>query len=138
MAAAQQPKHYHGPDNADHELRKAYNTVVETGVTFAWDRRPIPGVNSNEVVDIYRHAFRCHRDGDRLAAERWARTTKHLSRALWHEAKLAQGKAVDERVDHSHQGFRCDVIVDAGRKKTHLAPVGSFQEAHENLDRAAL
>ncbi len=89
MAAPQEKQHYHGPENAEHELRKAYNTVIETGVTHFWDRRPIAGVNADEVAATYRHAFRCHRDGDRLAAERWARTTKHLARALWHEAKLA-------------------------------------------------
>ncbi|MGZ3696622.1 MAG: hypothetical protein ACXWP5_00895, partial [Bdellovibrionota bacterium] len=37
----------------------------------------------------YKHAFHRLRDGRRLAAERWARSAKHLSRAFSHEAKIA-------------------------------------------------
>ncbi|MDR3608010.1 MAG: hypothetical protein P4M08_11600 [Oligoflexia bacterium] len=79
----------HEPANAEHELRKAYNCVIDAATTFFWDRKGIPGVNPDEVVTIYKRAFRAHRDGDRLAAERWARTAKHLSRAFQSEAKIA-------------------------------------------------
>jgi hypothetical protein len=84
-------EHVHGPENADYELRKAYNLAVEVGTTYALlgERRHVPGVHAEEVRDLYKHAFKCHRDGDRLAAERWARTVKHLARAFWHEAKIA-------------------------------------------------
>jgi hypothetical protein len=80
---------FHGPDNAEHELRKAYNCVIETGVAHFWDKRAIPGVNPHEVVTLYKHAFNSHRRGKRLASERWARAAKHLARAFWHEAKIA-------------------------------------------------
>src|SRR4051812_32870760 len=79
----------HGPDNAEHEIRKAYNCVIETGTIHFWDRRAIPGVNPDEVVTLYKHAFFLYRKGNKLAAERWARTAKHLSRAFHHEAKTA-------------------------------------------------
>src|SRR5262249_55580142 len=81
--------HYHGPGNAEHELRKAYNLVAELGTTFFWDRRAVPGVPADQVTALYRHAFDAYRDGDRLAAERWARAVKHLARAFWSEAKFA-------------------------------------------------
>jgi hypothetical protein len=79
----------HGPDNADHELRVAYNHTIETGVVHFWNRHGIPGVHPDEVITMYKHAFHLHREGRALASERWARTAKHLSRALWHEAKIA-------------------------------------------------
>jgi len=81
--------HLHGPDNAENEIRKAYDCVIETGVSHFWDKRAIPGVNADEVVTIYKHSLNAYRQGSRLAAERWARTAKHLGRAFWHEAKIA-------------------------------------------------
>ncbi|MFL5813779.1 MAG: hypothetical protein ACJ763_09400 [Bdellovibrionia bacterium] len=81
--------HVHGPKNAEHELRKAYNTLIEADLTFSWDRQTPQDVNHQELIDIYKHAYNCYRKGDRLSAERWARTAKHLSRALWCEAKIA-------------------------------------------------
>ena len=77
------------PENAEHEIRKAYNTTIETGVTHFWDHRALPGVDPNEVNALYKHAFQCFRKKNLLAAERWARTAKHLARAFWHEAKIA-------------------------------------------------
>src|SRR5262249_19181208 len=77
--------HFHGPENAEYEIRKAYNAAIEESLTYHWDRKPIPGVNPDEVIELYRHAFNCHRNGARLAAERWARSAKHLARAFWHE-----------------------------------------------------
>lgn len=81
--------HFHGPDNAEHELRKAYNCTIDAAVCHFWDRKAILGVNPDEVVTLYKHAFNAHRKGERLAAERWARTAKHLSRAFLYEAKIA-------------------------------------------------
>jgi hypothetical protein len=81
--------HFHGPQNAEHELRKAYNTLIEADLTYTWDHKPPQDVNHHELIDIYKHAYHCYRKDDRLAAERWARTAKHLSRALWSEAKIA-------------------------------------------------
>ncbi len=88
-ATHKEPKHFHGPDNAEHEIRKAYNCVIETGVNHFWDRKAVPGVNADEVVTLYKNAFHQYQKKNRLAAERWARTAKHLSRAIWHEAKIA-------------------------------------------------
>jgi hypothetical protein len=78
----------HLPENADHELRKAYNAVIDTGMQFFWNQKTIPGVNADEVIAIYKHAYHSHQKGLKLAAERWARTAKHLSRAFFHEAKI--------------------------------------------------
>jgi hypothetical protein len=79
----------HGPENAEHEIKKAFNCVIETGVVHFWKRHPIPGVNPNEVTDMYRRSFDAYRNNDRLTGERWARTAKHLARAFWHEAKIS-------------------------------------------------
>jgi hypothetical protein len=79
----------HNSDNADHELRIAYNSTIETGLIHFWNRHSIPGVYPDEVITLYKHAFQLHRDNHILAAERWARSAKHLSRAMWHEAKIA-------------------------------------------------
>lgn len=82
-------EHVHGPENAEHELRKAYNVVMETGVVHFWDRHGMTGVNAQEVSLLYKRAYQSLRDGNRLAAERWARSAKHLGRAFWSEAKIA-------------------------------------------------
>lgn len=81
--------HPHGPENAPHELRKAYNLLIETAMT-ARDHEAEPGgVRFAEIESMYRKAFDEHRAGHQRAAERWARTVKHLARAYWHEAKVA-------------------------------------------------
>ncbi|HLE00224.1 MAG TPA: hypothetical protein VJB59_08195 [Bdellovibrionota bacterium] len=85
----QRKKADHGPENAEHEIRKAFNTTIEAAVTYFWDRRPVPGVNPEKVIDLYKRSFQAYRKDDRLSAERWARTAKHLARAFWHEAKIA-------------------------------------------------
>jgi hypothetical protein len=78
----------HVPENADHELHKAYNAVLDIGMQFFWNQKTIPGVNAEEVITIYKHAYHCHQKDQKLAAERWARTAKHLARAFFHEAKI--------------------------------------------------
>lgn len=114
--------HRHGPENAEHELRKAYSCVIDTGVTHFWDRRSIPGVNAHEAITLYRQAYGSLRNGDRLAAERWARTAKHLSRAFWHEAKIAylepratelpslEGATLEDYEAHVHSDTTCDLL----------------------------
>ena len=82
-------RHPHGPANAEHELKKAYDSVIDVGVTHFWDRHAVPGVYPFEAVTLYKLAFDAYRNQNRLAAERWARSVKHLSRAFWHEAKIA-------------------------------------------------
>jgi hypothetical protein len=32
----------HVPENADHELRKAYDAVVDTGMQFFWNQKRFP------------------------------------------------------------------------------------------------
>lgn len=81
--------HAHGPENAEFEIRKAYNVVLDGMVPFLWSNRAITGVEPQEALDLYKHAFKAFRDGNRLAAERWARAAKHLGRALLAEAKVA-------------------------------------------------
>lgn len=73
--------HVHGPENAEHELKKAYLCVVELGASN--------NLHLDEIKQHYKHAYNLFRKDDRLAAERWARTVKHLARAFWHESKLA-------------------------------------------------
>lgn len=88
-----EPRNLHGPENAEHEIRKAYNCVIDSGMILAGSRLPtsIPasGARHEQVVLYYKHAYRCYRNGNKLAAERWARTAKHLARAFFHEAKIA-------------------------------------------------
>ena len=83
--------HEHSPENAEHELKRAYNCVIEAQTTLHSDKgeRPFTQKTNAELLLIYKAAFRAFRNGERLAAERWARTAKHLARALWHEAKIA-------------------------------------------------
>jgi hypothetical protein len=79
------------PDNAEVELKRAYNSCIETGVTHEWERRPIPGVDASEVFVLYQKAIDYYQRGTpqaRLASERWARVVKHLALAYWHEAKI--------------------------------------------------
>jgi len=79
------------PDNAELELKRAYNLAIETGVTHFWDRHAITGVHADLVFSLYKRAMAAFVEGtstSRLAAERWARTVKHLSQAFWHEAKI--------------------------------------------------
>lgn len=118
--------HPHGPDNAEHELKKAYNCVIEASTTHLWNRGPIPEVNPQELLDIYQTAFKAYRKGDRLTAERWARTAKHLARALWHEAKIAyleqhpndvpflEGATAEEYNLHEHSDTTEDLLASVG------------------------
>jgi hypothetical protein len=113
---------YHGPENAGHELRIAYNCVIECNVTYADGRRSITGVNPDETIAIYKRAFNAFRGNDLLAAERWARSAKHLARAFWHEAKIAyleshptalpflEGARPDEYNLHEHSDTSSDLI----------------------------
>jgi hypothetical protein len=83
----------HGPENAEFEIRKAYNVVVESSIPFLWENRPIVGVNPAEVTEMYKTAYQAYRQNDLLSAERWARASKHLARAYWCEAKIAYVEA---------------------------------------------
>src|SRR4051794_28736221 len=83
------PSIMRGPENAEYELRKAYNVLLEGTLPYFWQNRDIPGVVPAEAAAMYKHAYRCFRNDNRLAAERWARASKHLSRAFSCEAKIA-------------------------------------------------
>jgi hypothetical protein len=134
--------HFHGPDNAEHEIRKAYNCVIETGVCHFWDRRAIPGVSPDEVISLYKKAFQSYRKGNRLAAERWARTAKHLSRAFTHEAKIAyleprsaelpflEGAKDDEYGLHVRSDTTADLLNSVS---THIPP--GLEEMPEEMRR---
>jgi hypothetical protein len=138
----QESAHLHGPENAEHEIRKAYNCVIETGVSHFWDRNQIPGVNPDEVVSVYKHAFQCYRKGQRLAAERWARTAKHLARAFWHEAKIAyleprsselpflEGASSEEYHLHEHSDTTEDLLNSVSE---HIPP--GLKEMPEPMKR---
>jgi hypothetical protein len=78
-----------GPDNAEHEIRKAYHGVIETSAFYLWTSRLISGVNPTAMRDAYTRSYQLYSQGNRLAAERWARTAKHLAQAFRHEAKIA-------------------------------------------------
>jgi hypothetical protein len=71
------------------ELRSAYNRVMESGLTYFWERTPVPGVNPDDPIHWYRNAWNALESGDSTQAERWARAARHGALALWHEAKIA-------------------------------------------------
>lgn len=78
------------PENATLELKRAYNSVVELGtvISAGW-QGPL---HFDAAAALYLRAMDCYRmhsPASRLASERWARAAKHLSEALWHEAKIA-------------------------------------------------
>lgn len=80
------------PDNAATELKRAYNAVVEAGVTHLWDHALSTPVSAQRVTELYRRAmeeYRRNTPTSRLSAERWARAAKHLAEAIWHEAKIS-------------------------------------------------
>jgi hypothetical protein len=80
------------PDNAATELKRAYNAVVEAGVTHLWDHAVNAPVSAQRVTELYRRAmdeYRRNTPTSRLCAERWARAAKHLAEAIWHEAKIS-------------------------------------------------
>jgi hypothetical protein len=79
----------HVPDNAENEIRKALVSVIEAEITHTWNQKPITGVQWGEPALLYKYSFHACKTGRRLAAERWARTAKHLARALKLETKLA-------------------------------------------------
>lgn len=130
----------HGPANAEHEIRKAYNSVMECGVALA--QAKIRGVDFEDLVACYKKAFHAHRQGDRLSAERWARSVKHLARAFWHEAKLAyvepratslpylEGATAEEYNLHDHSDTASDLINSVAE---HLPP--GLQEMPEEMNR---
>jgi len=79
------------PNNAEVELKRAYNSCIETAVTHQWNRSRTPGVDSSMVFALYQKALSYYQRNTpqaRLAAERWARVVKHLALACWHEAKI--------------------------------------------------
>jgi hypothetical protein len=100
-------------------------------------------VDQQELIDIYKHAFACHRKGDKLAAERWARTAKHLSRALWSEAKIAflkprlnlypylEGASPEEYNLHERIDTTADLLDSVG---DHVPP--GLKEMPEQMTKA--
>lgn len=76
------------PEKARHELRLAYNSIIDAGTTHFWDRRLPPGVHPDEALTLYKRAFQLNRQGHFLASERLARAAQHLAIAMWHEAKI--------------------------------------------------
>jgi hypothetical protein len=119
-------------EDQEHELRKAYNLIVEIGTTFHWNRKLSDPADPMDVHVLYRHAFRAHRRGERLASERWARAAKHLARALWCEAKLAYLNQQGEDIPHLaggdpedyrlHEGERVDTTLDLLNSLEHIPP----------------
>jgi hypothetical protein len=82
------------PENAERELKRAYNRLMESGAVWFWQREKSPLIHLNSLapewpVRLYRTAMALYHLGDRLQAERWARACRHYSTALWHEAKLS-------------------------------------------------
>ncbi len=77
-----------GPDHAEQALRDAYNRVLESGLTYFWERYLTAGVNANEAQQLYQQAFHAFEHNHRLLAERWGRAASHFALALWHEAKI--------------------------------------------------
>lgn len=122
----------HGPDHAEHELRKAYNCIIEAGVTYASQKERVPEVQPQEALQAYENAFQLYQDGKRLAAERWARAAKHLARAFWHEAKIAYLEPQLEKIpyltgaqdEEYHLHERVDATTDLLASLQALIPQG--------------
>ena len=136
--------HPHGPENAEHELKKAYNSVIEASLVHFWDRKAIQGVNPYEVITLYRHAYDAYRRDDRLASERWARSAKHLSRAFWHEAKIAflEPRVTElpflENAEAEYSSTETyELTTDLLESVSHHAPPG-FSEMPEDMRRYIL
>jgi hypothetical protein len=85
---ANHQEHQQIPDNAEFEIRKAFIAIIEAEITQSW-QKSISGVHSGEATLLYKYSFNARKTGKRLAAERWARTAKHLARALKQEAKIS-------------------------------------------------
>ncbi len=81
-------EHPHTPENAEFEIRKALASVIEAEITQTWNQKPYPSIQPGEATLFYKYAFQAWKTERRLAAERWARTAKHLARALKQEEKL--------------------------------------------------
>jgi hypothetical protein len=82
------------PENAERELKRAFNRLMESGAVWFWQREQVPMIHLHSLAPewparLYRTAMALYRSGDRLDAERWARTCRHYATALWHEAKLS-------------------------------------------------
>ena len=89
-----EPSSTHGPQNAEHELRMAYNEVIQAELVQQLDTLKNQesatgaGLGLKELARIYRHAFRKYRDHHPLSAERWAHVAKHFAKALFLESKI--------------------------------------------------
>ena len=88
------------PENAERELKRAYNRLMESGAVWFWQREKIPLIHLHSLAPewparLYRTAVSLFHLGDRLEAERWARACRHYATALWHEAKLSWLKDPD-------------------------------------------
>jgi hypothetical protein len=81
-------------ENAERELKVAYNSLMEMGTVWTWSRTLIPLARTLPLAPewayrLYRTASALYRNQERPASEHWARACQHYSTALWHEAKLA-------------------------------------------------
>lgn len=138
-----------GPEKAESELRQAYNHVVECCVVLQDRGTPLLSdasvLSLDEVIHTYQHGFNCHRSGNRLAAERWARSTKHLAWALWHEAKIAHlerhssdipflhGATAEDYNLHEHSDTAEDLLASVAN---HIP--AQPEEAHHKMQRFLL
>jgi hypothetical protein len=131
----------HGPDNAEYEIRKAYNAVIETCVSFLWKKRQVSGIQAQEMIHFYHRAFQCYQSGNRLGAERWARAAKHLSRAFQHEAKISYLHETQEDLPYLkgpqdedyHFDERSDTTLDLINSVANTTPVGFNKTPTEML-----
>ncbi|NDC39796.1 MAG: hypothetical protein EBZ48_17480, partial [Proteobacteria bacterium] len=83
---------------AEHEIRSTFNSIVESGLVYFWDRRrpeetPSSWVTPELPTQFYQAAFRSYEAKDSSRALHWARAAKALARAYWHEAKIAYFKS---------------------------------------------
>jgi len=81
-------------ENAERELKAAYNAAMEMGTVWLWARPATPFTQTLPLQPeagfrVYRTAAALYRNQFRPASEHWARACSHLCTALWHEAKLA-------------------------------------------------
>jgi hypothetical protein len=77
------------PENAEHEIKLAYYSVISTATMLLWDHSNLHGIDFRASLELYTRAYKALRNGEPLTGERWARAARHLAQAHSHEAKIA-------------------------------------------------
>lgn len=78
------------------ELRRAYDALMELGTCASTATAQV----FDEYRQMYHSAFQSYNRGDLHRAELLARSTKHLCRAAWYDAKIKYLESHSEDIPH--------------------------------------